>query len=173
VYISFAMLQITFLCIGSVIYRVVGGELHPRRFELIGAALALFIVTRLGFVVMRPDAGGVDIPNGVFAFVMFSLAMWSGMRWRWIRPLRWIADISYPLYLVHVPIGWIMLAYLAFRGRGMLASAIGAGLAVLALAWLVHVTIERWGQPGHSCNWGCRDGATRYLPNYPGSRWGH
>jgi peptidoglycan/LPS O-acetylase OafA/YrhL len=146
VHISFATLQITFLCVGSVIYRVAGAESHTRRFELIGAALALFVATRLGFLAMRPDSGGVDIPNGIFALALFSLAMWSGMRWHWIRPLRWIADISYPLYLVHVPIGWIMLAYFASRGWGMLASSIGAGLAVLAMAWLIHITVERWGQ---------------------------
>lgn len=146
VHISFATLQITFLFVGAMIYRATRDGARVRGAAYVGAALAVYIATRLGYLAERADSGGVDLPNGLFALAIFLLAMWSGMRWRWLKPLRWIADISYPLYLVHVPIGWIMLAWFASLGWGMLWSGVGAGLAVLGAAWLVHVTVEAWGQ---------------------------
>lgn len=77
------------------------------------------------------------------------------------RPVRFLGKVSYPFYLVHLPV-------IALVARGVvpvvtgpkpiIAALIiaGAGLGSLAVAWLLHVTIEapciRWGK-GVVGNW--------------------
>lgn len=66
-----------------------------------------------------------------------------GLRWRWLRPFKLLGDISYPLYLVHIPFAWISLAFLASHGVGMLGAGLITGAMVFAVAWLMHVLVEK------------------------------
>ncbi|GAB3578100.1 acyltransferase family protein [Calidifontibacter terrae] len=59
---------------------------------------------------------------------------------RW-RPLTWVGSISYPLYLLHQNIGYIVILRTVDR-VGPYGSRILAVLVSLLLAWAVHATIE-------------------------------
>ena len=123
-----------------MLYRMTTERGLLRGAAYVAAALGIFLAGRWGYQWERGDAGGVDLRNGLWALLMFSLALWSGMHWQWIKPLRWFADISYPLYLVHVPLAWISLTVLAARGWGMLAAGITTGLLVVLLrGWSILV----------------------------------
>lgn len=136
---SFSTLNIPFLLVGAMLYRM---TTEGRGVAYVAAAVGVFLATRWGYLALHADSGSVDLPNGAMALAIFVLALWSGMHWRWIKPLRWFADISYPLYLVHVPLGWLALAVLAGWGWGMLEAGIVTGLLVLLIAWLIHITAE-------------------------------
>jgi peptidoglycan/LPS O-acetylase OafA/YrhL len=61
-------------------------------------------------------------------------------------PIRWLAGISYGIYLVHQEIGYVVLAYLARLGLGPVVRLVAFfGTAVL-LGWLLTKFVER---PAH------------------------
>lgn len=64
--------------------------------------------------------------------------------------LRWLADVSYPLYVVHAMLGWIVTVLLVRRGIPEWGALVAAVAVVLLVAWLLHVFVEspthRWGQ---------------------------
>ena len=66
-----------------------------------------------------------------------------------MRLPRFLSDISYSLYLIHGPVGLLILAKL--HGRiGYGNAAVLALVAVLALAYIIHWMVERpfieWGR---------------------------
>jgi peptidoglycan/LPS O-acetylase OafA/YrhL len=133
--------HMTFLLIGSMIYRQ-----HKARngIAYVVASIVLYLVAHGVFGLQRNwESTGIDLVAAATSLILFSAAMLSGLRWRWIRPLSWFGDISYPLYLVHVPAGWLLLSWLASKGVVLhIAGAITMATVVL-LAWVLHVIIER------------------------------
>jgi peptidoglycan/LPS O-acetylase OafA/YrhL len=83
--------------------------------------------------------------QGIALFVIFSAALQDrGMAFRILgsAPMRWIALISYTLYLVHFP---IFLALERYQLPG--AAVIGIGLSLLyasAMYWLVEYPLGEW-----------------------------
>lgn len=142
VHISFNTLEMVFLRVGALIFRLVTAEDPNDVVPHVVGTVALFAVTHLLYLELHGNSGGTDLSIGAWALVIFSLAAWSGMRWRWIRPLELIARISYPLYLVHIPLAWIVLAWLGSRGWGMAEAGVVAGLAVLLAALALHPVAE-------------------------------
>jgi peptidoglycan/LPS O-acetylase OafA/YrhL len=62
-------------------------------------------------------------------------------------PIKWLAGISYGVYLVHQEIGYVVLAYLARLGLGPVVQLVAFfGTAVL-LGWLLTKVVER---PAHT-----------------------
>ena len=143
---SYLAAEIPFLLLGSAIYRA-----HQARWS-IGATSAVVVAAAIHFAVVQmvdavaPDLGTTTIGSSLAAIVIFAVAMAIGQSWPVIRGLRLLGDISYPLYLLHVPLAWAILAWLASRGIGMVSAMMLTITAVLILAWVVHVTVERWSQ---------------------------
>jgi peptidoglycan/LPS O-acetylase OafA/YrhL len=106
-YLSFSTFQIPYLLVGAVLYRMTTADDRFRGIFYATLSFGLFLLARLAYQSQLGDRGGVDLVHGLWALAIFGAALWSGMTWRWLRPLRWIADISYPLYLVHAPLAWI------------------------------------------------------------------
>jgi peptidoglycan/LPS O-acetylase OafA/YrhL len=98
--------------------------------------------------------------NYVFGWIVFALCF-LGRRWFVpIAPLRWLASISYPLYLVHPMVGYAIIAMLVM-GKG-LGYCWAAGVAlgcVLLLATAIHLLIER-----RSIAWGRALGRPDFSP---------
>ena len=145
-HLSFAALQITFLFIGAVLYRIVCNNRSIEGGMYLGVACAAFVAARFGYLSLHGDSGGVDTPDGVWALGIFVIALWSGMKWSWVRPLKWVGDISYPLYLTHVPLAWISLSWFQSRGLDMLQSSLTTGVFILFVAWITHITVEMQSQ---------------------------
>lgn len=97
--------------------------------------------------------------NYVFGWIVFALCFFARRWFVPIAPLRWLAAISYPLYLVHAMVGYPIIAMLVM-GKGVgFFWAFGVALGcVLLLATAIHLLIERrsiaWGRalgrPGSS-----------------------
>jgi peptidoglycan/LPS O-acetylase OafA/YrhL len=58
------------------------------------------------------------------------------------RPLLWLGAISYPLYLIHQYVGYVLIDHLAGAGLSLLLSTAIALAAVLGLAHLLHIGVE-------------------------------
>lgn len=54
------------------------------------------------------------------------------------RPVTFLGDISYPWYLLHQNISYVVLAMVSNRWLGTVAALLGT----IALAWVVHRTVE-------------------------------
>jgi peptidoglycan/LPS O-acetylase OafA/YrhL len=133
---------VPFMLIGVLFYQ------HYQRLlssaGLVGGALlllgAFLLAWRIG---PQGDQVPVLAEYYIYAVVVFGACYALRERFRSLRLLDFLADISYPLYAVHPLVGYVMLKILMQQGLSFglavcltLASAIG-------LAWLLHIVIEK------------------------------
>jgi peptidoglycan/LPS O-acetylase OafA/YrhL len=106
-------------------------------------ALLSAYVLALVFAAMRIAGEPVmTIVSYGVAFVIFSIAAARSARWRSTPVLSFLADISYPLYVVHGVMGYAVMAHLTAAGvSAYLAIAIAVVLAI-AVAWGLHRAVE-------------------------------
>jgi peptidoglycan/LPS O-acetylase OafA/YrhL len=143
---------VTFMLCGTAFYYHYRGRLG--RIETV-AVLALLLSgfvasVRLGVLA----AQGWSLPIAyLIAFAVFASAyvardslMFLPQGWR--RPIRWTADISYPLYAVHGVLGYTILVHAIEAGVALWMAAAVALLVVIGVAALVHKLIEL---PSQSC----------------------
>ncbi|MCK7593977.1 acyltransferase family protein [Pseudomarimonas salicorniae] len=130
-----------YFALGIAVYLGLAREVRQPRSAAVLAVLALLSVllaeglVRAGWALLF----GIALIAGLYA----------GRRPRaWLRPLVWLGAISYPLYLLHQDIGYVVLQWLQAEQVGLLAR-IGLTTAVaIGLAALVHYAVEnpamRW-----------------------------
>lgn len=82
-----------------------------------------------------------------FALVLFTVPATSRADWRPIPPLRFLANISYPLYVSHPVAGYSLMRVLIAEGVSPVAAMVIALCGAVLLAWAIHVTVER---PAHN-----------------------
>ncbi|MDQ7978072.1 acyltransferase [Paraburkholderia sp. SARCC-3016] len=138
--------NVTMLLIGSMIYRNFSDGWSKNSWISVLISIGLYVVAVTSHEMITGASTGIDIVNSAVALGIFSAAFVARMEWKWIRPLRWIGDISYPLYLLHVPLGWMVLVMLAKAGWNIHAAGISAVLTAIACAWVMHVLVERTSQ---------------------------
>ena len=132
-----------YLLIGSALYRAT-----QARFDAAGVKGVLLLGGIFGIDIAASMAygdvanTGTTIQNALVAFAIFVSAMLFGLRWRAIRWFTFFGDVSYPLYLLHIPGAWAVMFVLSRLGLGMHAATILALATCVAVAWVLHVTIE-------------------------------
>lgn len=143
VYAGSLLVHINFMLVGALIYRGYSDKKWLAGVACTALTLMSYI---LSFKLYKEITSGRDIgmalPDIYAALVLFLLAFAFRLRGRFLRPLKWIGDISYPLYLVHIPLGWGILAWLGKEGWGMNAAAISSVAIVISVSWLFHITVE-------------------------------
>lgn len=140
---GFNPFQLSFILLGAVIYRVMQVTSSESMVYVL-ASLGIYLVNVWGVgAIVGRSLGGIDVINALWAIGLFFSTLWFGMRWQGALPLLFFAKISYPLYLVHVPIGWLSLSYLALNGWGMAEATVATWMLIILLAWLLHITIEK------------------------------
>jgi len=126
--------------IGIMLYQVRTARANLSTWAVLGLAVevtfsapdvALSGLSRMGYpLVVAGLAGSVWLASG------------PGLWVRPVAPLRFLGRISYPLYLVHQAVGFLIIARLEDRGLGAdLAVALTAAYAI-GVAWVISMTVE-------------------------------
>lgn len=124
---------IPWFSLGMTAYLLYTGR-GSTRFVAAGLAMAL--------LAMLLQNGWLDAAVGAAA----GLAVWLASRGRlavvgW-RPLVFVGAISYPLYLIHEQLGWLLMLELQRRGLTPWLTVGAALLVCLLAAWALHVVVE-------------------------------
>lgn len=139
-YLISDMKYMTFMFLGCLFYYVLYGELST------AAALGYGMVIYALFVVINAfyegEFFGALAKNYTYALILFSACYWFRNRFRDNRCLDFIADISFPLYLVHSMIGYVVMPILIDKGASYtIAWTVSLSVAVL-IASAIHKYIE-------------------------------
>ncbi len=135
-----------FFLIGICLYRIHSRMARPVTWFALVVAIA---VTALGGGERSFDTPGyIYLPLTVAftALVWFAITPYG--RWLVWRPLVFLGQVSYPLYLVHVVLGFLVIRWGVDLGWSTLEGVVAAGLVSLIVATLLHYFIElpggRW-----------------------------
>jgi peptidoglycan/LPS O-acetylase OafA/YrhL len=131
---------ITFMFLGCLFYYVLYRELSVK------VALSYGVIVYALFVTINSFYGtgffGPLTKNYTYALMLFSLCYLLRSRFKENRVIDFLADISFPLYLVHSMIGYVAMPILISRGITFtFAWMISLGLTIL-VAFLVHRYVE-------------------------------
>jgi peptidoglycan/LPS O-acetylase OafA/YrhL len=131
---------ITFMFLGCLFYYVLYDELTVEAALGYGTIIyVLFLTTTASY---EGSIAGPLARNYTYALVLFSVCYVLRERFRDNRVLDFVADISFPLYLLHSTIGYVLMSILIDRGASFtLAWVISLGL-VLLVAFGVHKYVE-------------------------------
>ena len=124
-----------FFLIGICLFRITTQRARPVTY----VALVLSLVNSPGWLYLPLT-------------LAFATLVWHATRRpsRWLTwpPLVFLGQISYPLYLVHVVVGYQFIRFGVEQGWSTLHSVIAAGVASLVVATVLHYVVEvpgeRW-----------------------------
>jgi peptidoglycan/LPS O-acetylase OafA/YrhL len=80
--------------------------------------------------------------NYFYALGLFTVAYCLRDRFRPIKPVDWLASISYPLYAVHSIVGYASVRFLTALGVSYYPALAATAVFVAVLAYIVHRTVE-------------------------------
>jgi peptidoglycan/LPS O-acetylase OafA/YrhL len=136
---------------------------------------ALALVALLTYTVVARRAPLAWHAAHALMLVLFALFIWGKLGWLAIRPLRFLGEISYSLYLVHAYIGIILIGLLTRQlAAPDLVAALAATLLCVGLAYGLTKTVERpvqravlnWARP-HLCRVASRFPSLTFAANVP------
>ena len=132
---------ISYMLIGSVIYAHYSRRIGTGA-AILGCALlfGLFQIdlTRSPLPFLNPS---YHLPY-TWGLIIFASCYLLRDRIRLVQPFGFLADVSYPLYLVHPIVGYVTIRLLMGQGLTFWPSFAVAMVFVLALAWVIHVYVE-------------------------------
>jgi peptidoglycan/LPS O-acetylase OafA/YrhL len=132
-----------FFLIGICLYRLHAGQARWITWLALACAVA---VTALGGGERSFDTPGIvylPLTIAFAALVWFATSQYG--KWLAWPPLIFMGKISYPLYLVHVVLGFAIIRWGIALGWSTLAGVVAAGVACMITATLMHYLIERPG----------------------------
>lgn len=130
----------SFMFLGCLFYYVLYGEIGAGAALGYGAAIYALFVTIGSFY--EKEFFGTLVKNYTYALILFSACYLLRSRFRDNKVLDFLADISFPLYLVHSMIGYVVMPILIDKGLSYtFAWMISLGLTVL-VAFVVHRCVE-------------------------------
>jgi peptidoglycan/LPS O-acetylase OafA/YrhL len=133
-----------FFVIGMCLYKVHAGRARP----LTWVALVLAILTsaRGGGQQAFYASGALYLALTASFAVLVWLATTAVGRWAAAPPLVFLGRISYPLYLVHVVLGFEVIRFGVEQGWSTVTGVVAAAAVSLGAATLLHYLVERPGQ---------------------------
>ena len=147
-----------FFVIGMCLYLIQAGRARPVTW--VALVLAILTSARGGGEQAFYASGGLYLS----LTAAFALLVWLGTtavgRWVAVPPLVFLGRISYPLYLVHVVLGFQVIRFGVAHGWSTATGVVAAAAVSLVAATLLHYLIER---PGLS--WSRRAGTPPKLPS--------
>lgn len=133
---------VSFMLIG-VVYHYAWRQAIGRRGTVLSVAGLFGLFTAaFAFSTQAPDMRYV-YPSYAIGLAVFSACYFARDRFRPVRILDFFADISYPLYLVHSLLGYVVIRRLLDHGVNMYLCEATAVLCAISIAWLIHMVVEK------------------------------
>jgi peptidoglycan/LPS O-acetylase OafA/YrhL len=132
-----------FFLIGICLYRIHARMARPVTWVALAVAIT---VTVLGGGEKSFDTPGrlyLPLTLAFTALVWFAISRHG--KWLVWRPLVFLGQISYPLYLVHVVLGFAVIRWGIEHGWSTIEGVVAAGLVSIITATLLHYLVERPG----------------------------
>jgi peptidoglycan/LPS O-acetylase OafA/YrhL len=151
-----------FFLIGICLYRIHAHMARPVTWVALVVAIA---VTALGGGERSFDTPGrtyLPLTLALTALVWFAISRHG--KWLAWQPLVLLGVISYPLYLVHVVVGFAVIRWGVAQGWTTIEGIVAAGVVSIFIATLLHYFVE---VPGG--RW-MRNALSRWSPNRPAER---
>ncbi|MFM6853226.1 MAG: acyltransferase family protein, partial [Sphingopyxis sp.] len=141
------------LIVTYIPYFAIGMAFYMLRSGQIGGRMAAFLLaSALGAAALGAGAGHFmhDVLTTLGCIAIFFAMQRGWLRWLNQPWLLWLGAISYPLYLVHQNIGFVVMDHLTHAGVPVVAAALAALVLALALAQGITHWVERpalrWGK---------------------------
>jgi peptidoglycan/LPS O-acetylase OafA/YrhL len=142
--VGYMAVYMIYMLIGSAIFR---GVTTPNEIlKSTGTVIVLlstFLLGREVFQQHSPNYVHITVITSVGTVFAFAAGLAAERVLRWWPILAFFGDISFPLYLVHVPLGWAMIYELSRRHVPLWLSMSITVVTCILLAWLLHVTVEK------------------------------
>jgi peptidoglycan/LPS O-acetylase OafA/YrhL len=133
-----------FFLIGTCLYRMHTQAARPVTYVALSAAIAATALGGGERTFYAPGSVYLPIALGFTAVVRLAVSRYG--RWLVSPPMVFLGRISYPLYLVHLVLGYQVIRIATEHGWRTLTGVIAAIVACLGVATLVHYLIEVPGQ---------------------------
>lgn len=127
-----------FMMIGVAFNYLFRGLLSPRNFLIITSITAFLFFCGMS---INNEPNSVAM-NYAAALIIFTLSAITSRHWKKSAILGFLADISYPLYVVHGVMGYAIMAHLISLGVSPFACIITATITSMIVAWILHISIE-------------------------------
>ena len=135
-----------FFVIGICLYRIYAGAARPITYLTLAFAAAVTAFGGGEHSFFAPGDVYLALTTAFAALVWFATSRHG--RWLAWPPLVFLGKISYPLYLVHVAVGWEVIRLGEAHGWSTMQGVIAAAIASVAIATSLHYFVEapgmRW-----------------------------
>jgi len=133
--------MVTFILIGVALHHHFQGTWSAGRTIVVGAALGLIFFAEVHIGPVKGIERQVFVSYSI-SFAVFMAAYLARRRLPRVAAVNWFADVSYPLYLVHPILGYIVLdSILRWTGRYLVALPVSF-IIVTAWALVLHKVVE-------------------------------
>jgi len=133
-----------FMFLGTCFYNLQHRHWTAVRAVAVGSLLAM--ASTVNFLQLHPVSGFPQLfffANGLLALLIFAAAYRFQDRIPYSRVLNWLAEISYPLYVVHGFAGYVLLTVLTEAGCPPYPAIAIAVATFLLVAYLLHLGVEK------------------------------
>lgn len=131
------------LLLGMTYYSLIHGKVTQRQFWTLQILICLLIPVLWLLVATRANYTYQWMSGYLIAIAVFYICYRLRGHFTENRLLSHLADISYPLYVVHALFGYGVMYVLIELGAGPVSAIVGASLASYLAAVLIHLTIEK------------------------------
>jgi peptidoglycan/LPS O-acetylase OafA/YrhL len=132
---------IAFMFVGVCFYNLFRGNWGPRRFAATSAVLLGLFVLAFSMSPQRVFWQHYAVGYGT-ALVIFTGCFALRGHLPYARPVNFLADISYPLYVVHQVVGFVLLTAFYNLHPQPFLNALEALACVIVIAWMMHRLVE-------------------------------
>jgi peptidoglycan/LPS O-acetylase OafA/YrhL len=132
-------MAMVYMLIGSVIYAHYRRLISPRQ-AMIGVAI-IFACYHAAVAAAPFTNLGRSLPY-TWGLMIFGSMYLIRNRIRLMQPFRFLADISYSLYVIHPLLGYVTMRLLMAAGLPYPAALAGALALVILIAWAMHLYVE-------------------------------
>ncbi len=139
---SFTAVNVLYILAGTVFYLIYSRRISfvPATIFLLGLMLSFDIFERIAISTSRWWWG---LPGKWAALCVFSICILAARRVNATsRTLDFFGDVSYPLYLIHMPLGVVLLGAVSRAAGDVHVALLVTVVVSVGIAWLIHQYVE-------------------------------